>query len=565
MSLSLSLPGNYGRKVVIKSNIPVKESKTIKGVLVNPIKKEKYGAEMLVEDGRIISVTRRDDITAPFILPGFIDAHVHIESSMLTPARFAEMAVRHGTVGVVTDPHEVANVAGIPGIDFMRENGKKVPLEFFFGVPSCVPASPLEKSGAVISAADVETMISNPEFYYLSEMMNFPGVIFDDDEVSRKLASARNACKPIDGHAPGVGGGDLTKYASAGITTDHECSTLVEAMEKISAGIKILIREGSAAKNFDTLIPLLRQHADMLMFCTDDCHPDYLLKGHINKLVSRAVKAGYDLYDTLTAACINPIIHYKLPLGSLREGDRADFVLVNNLEDFDVLETWINGQQVFHSEKAGFAIPDSVPPPYPFRKTFNPGMLKTIALTSKMNVIRAIDGELLTEHEVVNCNPGEVIVSNAGDDLLKLVLLDRYSEDAPVVAFVKGFGLKNGALACSVAHDSHHIIAVGADDSSIDQSLQWIVKNRGGLCAVKNHEVLGIPLPFFGLMTQKPGAEAAREYEQLNDLAVNLGSHLAAPFMTLSFMALTVIPRLKINHKGLFDGIAFSNIPLFGQ
>jgi adenine deaminase len=536
---------------------------SITGVLVDPLQKTKTGVEIFVKDGHISSIHSRPEITYPFIIPGFVDAHVHVESSMLIPSRFASLAVKHGTIGVVTDPHEVANVAGIAGVEFMIKDGKTVPLNFFFGAPSCVPASPLEKSGAIITGAEVDSLLGKPDFYYLSEMMNFPGVIHDDEDVWRKIYSAHKYGKPIDGHAPGLGGDQLRKYAGAGISTDHECSTQEEALEKISLGMKILIREGSAARNFSNLIHLLKDHSDQIMFCTDDCHPDYLLKGHINKLASRAVKAGYDVFDVLKACCVNPVEHYKLPIGKLRVGDRADFVMVNDIENFDVQSTFINGVAVFDANSIGFSLKKVSVPAFPFRSAFHPNQLKVVATGNRMNVIMAMDGELVTEWAVEDFTEGDEIFANTDTDLLKIVLLDRYSESLPVVAFIRGFGLRTGAIAGSIAHDSHHIIAVGCDDVSLDNALNWVVENKGGICFSDKGETKGIALPFFGLMTDQPGEEIAAKYEEISKMAKAGGCHLSSPFMTLSFMALTVIPNLKINHNGLFDGLAFKSVPLF--
>ncbi len=533
------------------------------GVLVDPVGRDQYGAEIVVENGKISRITRRPDITYPYILPGFIDAHVHVESSMLIPSRFAQMALKHGTVGVVTDPHEIANVAGIAGIEFMIENGRQVPLEFFFGAPSCVPASALEKSGAYISGEDVEQLLQRPDIWYLSEMMNFPGVVNDDPEVWHKLRSARKYNKPVDGHAPGLMGEALEKYAKAGISTDHECSTLEEALAKIRLGMKILIREGSAAKNFDNLIALLTDHSDRIMFCTDDCHPDFLLKGHINKLASRAIKAGHDLYDVLRVACINPVNHYNLPVGLLNEGDRADFVVVEDLRDFHVISTFVDGVAVFENKRLNFTVPSPSQPEFPFRRSYASGQLKVMATSDRLNVIKAIEGELVTEWEVEECSRGSEVKANVEKDLLKIVLLDRYSESAPVVGFIRGFGLQRGALACSVAHDSHHIVAVGCDDTSIDLALKWVVDQKGGMCISAEDSVEGIALPFFGLMTDEPGEQVAGQYHKMGVKAQDQGSVLSSPFMTLSFMALTVIPSLKINHNGLFDVDAFESVSLF--
>jgi len=484
---------------------------------------------------------------------------------MLIPSQFSIMAVKHGTVAIVTDPHEVANTAGVDGIRFMQKDANNTPMKIFFGVPSCVPASPLEKSGAVLGAEDVEELIHEKEFYFLSEMMNFPGVIFNNNEVWRKLRAANKAGKPIDGHAPGLVGEDLKKYADAGITTDHECSTIEEAIEKIKLGMKILIRVGSAAKNFINLIPLIKDHRDSVMFCTDDCHPDYLKQGHINKIVARAISMGHDLYDVLKAACINPIVHYKLPVGLIKPNQPADFVVVNSLESFDVLETHINGECVFYNQEVQFNPSSIAPPIFPVRNKFEKKKLKVVSEGQIINIIGVIEGELITKwlKEKTPVGIGEEVVASSKNDFLKIVLLDRYENANPIVGFIRGFGLKQGAIAASIAHDSHHIIAVGCDDLSIDSALEWIVNNRGGLCFAKNNKLEGIPLPFFGLMTNHEGLEISKLYERLNEIVKQNGCALASPYMTASFMGLTVIPALKIYNKGLFDGSKFKHVNLF--
>ena len=542
-----------------------KKLTTVSGVVVDPLSRTMQGMELTIRDGVIVSRQKRDSIRGPFILPGFIDAHVHIESSMLIPSRFAAMAVKHGTVGVVTDPHEVANVAGTEGIRFMMKDASTSPMGFYFGVPSCVPASPLEKSGAIITEQEVLQLLESGEFYYLSEMMNFPGVVFDDPQVHQKLVHARNMKMPVDGHAPGLSGTQLKKYIKAGITTDHECSSLNEAEEKLSLGMKILIREGSAARNFDALIPLMEKYSNQLMFCTDDCHPDYLSKGHINKMVSRGLEKGYDIFDLLDVACVNPVKHYNLPVGLLQEGESADFVVITSLEQMQVQATWIGGEPVFYQNSPGISLPERSAPVYPFRDAFQKGLLRVVASGSILNVIEAIDGELFTRWKQVNTELGREVVIDTNQDLLKIVLLDRYAATEPVVAYINGFGLKKGAMACSVAHDSHHIIAVGCSEPDLDVALQWVVQKRGGMCFTLDGETKGIELPYFGLMSDVQGEEVALEYEQLSALPQMQGSSLSAPFMTLSFMALTVIPQLKINHKGLFNSQDFQNISLFQQ
>jgi adenine deaminase len=537
----------------------------IKGVVVDPVKREMKGVEISIQNGTVVDIKSNPNIKSPFILPGFIDAHIHIESTMMIPSKFAELAVKHGTVAVVTDPHEVANVAGVDGINFMINNSKQVPLRFFFGVPSCVPASPMEKSGFVLDSKIVSELISKQDFYFLAEMMNYPGVVSEDIEVGKKLLSAKNSNKPIDGHAPGLKDDKLEKYVNSGISTDHECSTLEEAKQKIALGMKVQIREGSAAKNFETLSELITDYSNSLMFCTDDCHPDYLEKGHINKIVARAISKGFNIYDVLQIACINPIKHYNLPVSPIHVGCKASFVVVNNLVDFNIQETYIEGQKVFDGTKLLFSTTNSARPFFPFIDSHQKGNIEVKSEGKLINVIGAIEGELVTKWlvEDLKIEKGEKVNANPTKDLLKIVLLDRYTNSTPVVAFIKGFGLKRGAIASSVAHDSHHIIAIGADDTSIDNALEWVVEKKGGLCFANEDVVRGIALPYFGLMTDDNCEIIAEQYKSLNDLVKDSGSNLASPFMTASFMALTVIPELKINHSGLFDVGKFCSTPLF--
>ena len=534
----------------------------ISGILVVPQQRRMFGAQISIHNGKIVDIKEDNTVTGPYILPGFVDSHVHIESSMLIPSRFAQMAVQHGTVAVVTDPHEVANVAGESGIRFMINDARSVPMKFYFGLPSCVPASPMEKSGAVITSEDVGRMIVEDDFYFLAEMMNFPGVIYGDHDVISKLESTKKAGKPIDGHAPGLEGNDLEKYVNAGISTDHECSTIQEAIQKIELGQKIQIREGSAAKNFENLAPLIKDHSASIMFCTDDCHPDYLAEGHINKVVARAISKGYDLYDVLKIACSNPVEHYNLPVGQLRVGDDADFIITKDLHSFNITDTFIKGERVYGSGQVMFSISSVSKPEYTFRKSFPHDGLEIIAQGERVNVIQAIDGELITKWNVEDIwiQPNTALPSNIEKDLLKIVLLDRYSDTPPAIAFIRGFGIKHGALGASIAHDSHHLIAIGCDDKSIQTSLEWLIDNRGGVCFANGHDVDGVRLPFFGLMTDSFGSEVKEEYIRLNKLVSNTGCTLHSPFMTASFMALTVITELKINNNGLYDVNNFKSI-----
>jgi adenine deaminase len=495
----------------------------------------------------------------PYILPGFIDAHIHIESSMVLPAAFAKTAVLHGTVATISDPHEIANVCGMEGVKYMIENGTKVNFNFHFGAPSCVPATCFETAGAVLSTADVTELLLRDDIFYLSEMMNFPGVLFDDADVLAKIEAAKKIGKPIDGHAPGLRGEQAKKYINAGITTDHECFTYDEAKEKLDLGMKILIREGSAAKNFEALIPLLNDYPNDIMFCSDDKHPDNLMVGHINDICKRAVAKGVSLWNVLQAACINPILHYKMKVGTLQLNDKADFIIVKNLETFDVLQTYINGKLVADN-KISF-IEDVISEPI---NNFNANKINQLDLIVNYNnekeiaVIEALEGQLITNR--LNLAPkveDNKIVSDVENDVLKMVVVNRYF-DAPIAkCFIKNIGLKLGAFASTVAHDSHNIIAVGVDDESLTTAINAIIANKGGLSVYENNDITVLPLSVAGLMSLEPVAKVAEKYEVLDAKVKAMGSNLNAPFMTLSFMALLVIPSLKLSDKGLFDGNKF--------
>lgn len=551
---------------------------SITGNLVDVHKQKIYPAEIIVEKGRIKSIKQTDSLkpeNSNFILPGFIDSHVHIESSMLVPSEFARLAVVHGTVATVSDPHEIANVCGMEGVEFMIENGKTVPFKFNFGAPSCVPATVFETAGAALNSSEVEKLLQRDDIKYLSEMMNFPGVLSEDEEVMKKIAAAHHLNKPVDGHAPGLRGEDAKKYIGAGIFTDHECFTKEEALNKLKNGMKILIREGSAAKNFEALIDLLNDYPDMIMFCSDDKHPDSLVLGHINQLCARAEAKGIDIFKILKAACVNPVLHYKLDVGLLREGDFADFILVKDLETFEVLKTYINGIEVAENGKSlistttpgiinNFSCSKKKPEDFEIK-----GMSSYDAAISnwfvgdgssnlRIPVIEALDGQLITNKiEAVIEYDGKSLESNIDDDILKIVVVNRY-HDAPVAkAFIKNFGLKQGALASSVAHDSHNIVAVGVDDESICKAVNMIIEHKGGVSCVKDDLEMIVPLPVAGLMSNEDGYHIAQQYSLIDKAAKDAGSKLASPFMTLSFMALLVIPHLKLSDKGLFDGDKF--------
>lgn len=538
---------------------------TVKAHLVDVFNKAIFPASIEVADGKIAAINRinETDQLEGFALPGFVDSHVHIESSMLVPSEFARMAVVHGTVATISDPHEIGNVNGVEGVEFMIDNGRQTPFKFHFGAPSCVPATTFETAGAVIDADDVTRLLQRDDIYYLSEMMNFPGVLHEDAGVMKKIKAAHDAGKPVDGHAPGLRGEAAKKYIAAGISTDHECFTAEEATDKLQHGMKILIREGSAAKNFDALISLLEEHYASMMFCSDDKHPDSLEAGHINRLCARAVACGCDVFKVLQAACINPVKHYNMNVGLLRVGDAADFIITEDLASFKVKATYIDGVLV---AKNGKTLLESVAVKPVNNFACTPISQSDVRLLINdrqlVPVIEALDGQLITNKIVENANllanENEELVSNTDIDVLKLVVVNRYEKAAPAIAFIKNFGLKRGAIASSVAHDSHNIVAVGASDESIVDAINLVIAERGGVSCVDRQHSMVLALPVAGLMSANDGYEVAKEYTAIDTIAKNLGSQLSAPFMTLSFMALLVIPHLKLSDKGLFDGDAFS-------
>jgi adenine deaminase len=548
---------------------------TIKGNLVDCLSRTLSPASIEVREGRIHAIEMLEgispDLAMPFVCPGFIDAHVHIESSMLIPAAFARLAVVHGTVATVSDPHEIANVCGMEGVKFMIDNGKTVPFKFNFGAPSCVPATVFETAGDVLDAAHVKALLESEDVKYLTEMMNFPGAIAGDEEVLAKIATAKALGKPVDGHAPGLSGEGLRTYVARGISTDHECFTIEEAREKLALGMKIIIREGSAAKNFDALIPLMETHPEMIMFCSDDKHPDSLVEGHINQLCARAVKEGYDVFNILQAACINPVQHYKLDVGFLKPGDPADFILLNNLSDFKVLATYIDGVKVAENGLSLIPKPnvgvvetkDNKLSSAPINR-FGIGKINVEDL--KMSgegeysypVIECIDGQLMTNK--ISLQPllrNGAWCSNTANDVLKIVVVNRYHQAPIAKAFIHRFGLTAGAIASSVAHDSHNIVAVGVDDESLAKAINLVIASKGGVSCVGPALEYCLPLPIGGLMSAEDGYAVAAAYTSIDKAAKSLGSTLSAPFMSLSFMALLVIPHIKLSDKGLFDGDGF--------
>ncbi|MSR70307.1 MAG: adenine deaminase [Phycisphaerales bacterium] len=532
-----------------------------------------YPAQVTVNGERIVCVeelAQDAPVGSGFIMPGFIDAHVHVESSMLPPREFARVAVRHGTVATVSDPHEIANVLGEQGVAYMLEEAAQACMTIAFGVPSCVPATAFETSGGALDAATVARMLEDPRLGYLAEMMNWPGVLAGDGEVVAKIAAAKRAGKPVDGHAPGLRGDDAARYVAAGISTDHECFTLDEARDKARLGMRILLREGSAARNLEALWPIVREWPERVMFSTDDAHPDDLLRGHIDRVVARCVAHGLELFDVLRAACVHPVEHYRLPTGLLRAGDRADFAVVDDLTNFRVRETWVAGKIVARNGEALVAYSAAATPNRFRAATFaaNDFVMEAGVASAPVQVraIAAHDGQLVTSEVLATISPtAGVLEPDPASDTLLLAVCNRYLEAPPALAFIRGFGLRAGAIATSVAHDSHQVIAVGASRAAITRAVNAVFAARGGLAVViddasdpsRNDLRELLPLPIAGLMSDRPAEEVAAIYERLTSRAREMGSQLRAPFMTLSFMALLVIPELKLSDRGLFDARAF--------
>ncbi|MCX6287098.1 MAG: adenine deaminase [Bacteroidetes bacterium] len=541
-----------------------KKGFSVSGNIVDVVGKRIFKGRILVENGIVKKITECDCKQDHYILPGLIDAHIHIESSMLIPSEFARLAVVHGTVATVSDPHEIANVLGVPGVRFMIENGRKVPFKFNFGASSCVPATSFETAGAKLGVKEIEELLSMKEVRYLSEMMNYPGVLYGDPEVMAKIKLAGKYGKPVDGHAPGLKGDDAARYIGAGITTDHECFSREEALDKIKCGMKILIREGSAARNFEELCSLVDEFPDMVMFCSDDKHPDDLVLGHINDIVKRALAKGLDLFNVLRACTYNPVKHYKLETGLVREGDYADFIVAGNLKDFNILETWVSGIKVAESGKT--LISPVIETPF---NNFNigevcPEGIRVKQQPGQIRVQEAYNGQLITG--AIDVEPKLVdgyVVSDPGRDILKLIVKNRYFESPAGIGFICGLGLKRGAIASCVAHDSHNIVASGTDDESIIRAINLIIHSRGGISVVDGDTAEVLPLPFAGIMTVDDGYIVAEKYRKMDKMVKALGSQLLSPFMTLSFMALLVIPSLKLSDKGLFDGRNFAFTELF--
>lgn len=536
----------------------------ISGQIVDIVNSRIFKGTVFVENGKIINIIEDDNNNEQIIMPGLVDSHIHIESSLLVPTEFARLAVTHGTVATVSDPHEIANVLGIDGVKYMIETSKKSPMKFYFGAPSCVPATSFETSGAILDSKAVDELLSMNDIKYLGEMMNYPGVIFDDNEVVKKIESAKRHNKPIDGHAPLLSGDDLIKYCKSGITTDHECSNLQEAREKVALGMMIQIREGSAAKNFNALIPLIEEAPEKIMFCSDDMHPHELINGHINILVKKSISLGYNILDILKAATLTPVKHYNLEVGLLQKNDPADFIIIDNFNDFNILKTYIDGKLVAENNKS--LIPETaVNAINNFEaEKVNTDDFKIFDKGKNIKIINAISGEIITEKIIGRPKSiDNYLVSDIDNDILKIAVINRYEKKKIALGFIKNFGLKKGAIASSVAHDSHNIVVIGCSDEEMSNAANMIINTKGGLVAWSHDKNICVPLPIAGLMTNKDGKKIAADYQALVTLSKEFGSELNDPFMTMGFMSLLVIPKLKLSDKGLFDCEKFEFTTLF--
>ncbi len=531
---------------------------TVKGTIADPVQRKIFKGELLIKNGKIDRISQLTDVPDQTILPGLIDSHIHIESSMLVPSEFARLAVRHGTVATVSDPHEIANVCGMEGVEYMIENGKKVPLKFYFGAPSCVPATRFETAGAELDVDDIKKLLRRTDIHFLAEMMNWPGVLYNDPIVMAKIDAAKKAGKPVDGHAPGLKGEKAAKYSSAGISTDHECFTKAEAIDKLNCGMLIAIREGSAAKNYNALIELLGEYPEKIMFCSDDKHPDDLLRGHMDEILKRTLSLGYDLFDILHALSVLPVQHYRLDVGLLQPGDPADFIIVDSPENMKVKETWIDGIPVFQNGAVKFPEIKARRINHFLTRRVTADDFRLMSDNVRQHIIVANDGELITGREMatLEIKNGEVL-ADPSRDILKIAVVNRYKNRPPALGFIRNFGIKQGAIASSVGHDSHNIIAVGSSNEQICAAINLIMENRGGISAVYGELKEILALPVGGIMSDLPGKEVAAGYERLSRLAEKLGSKLQAPYMLISFMALLVIPSLKMSDKGLFDAEKF--------
>lgn len=539
-----------------KADLVLKNAKYL-----NVFSNEFLSGDIAVANGLIAGVGKYDgkteiDVSGKFVLPGFIDAHIHLESSMVTPAEFAKAVVAHGTTTVITDPHEITNVMGIDGVEYMIQASQNLPIDVHFMMPSCVPATEIDESGAELDCKDIDLYLDNKKVLGLAEMMNYVGVINGDKNVLSKIVTSQAHHKKIDGHAPELSGNDLNAYIAAGVYSDHECSTFENALEKLRKGQFIMIREGTAAHNLKALMPLLtQQYYSRCMFATDDKHPsDLLYGGHIDYIVKQALKNGADPIVALKTATHHAARYFLLNnKGAIASGYLADIVVVDNLEDFNVETVFKRGKLVFDGEVKDFSAP-TVDEKLA-EKCFDTFHLDSVTPSSfkvdgKLGLIGLVGGELLTR------NLGTADKIDVENDILKIACIERHKGTNHIgVGYVKGYSLKSGAVATSVAHDSHNIITVGCNDDDIAVAVNAIRDSNGGIAVVENGKIKALlELPIAGLMSDEPLTTVNEKLENAKSSAYELGADKSIdPFMTLSFLSLPVIPSLRITTKGVFD------------
>jgi adenine deaminase len=544
--------------------------------LVNVFSGEVHPADVAIAEGYIVGIgpyagREEIDLEGRFLCPGFIDGHVHLESAMVHPAEFARAVVPRGTTTVIADPHEIANVLGLEGVHYLLEETARLPLNVYLMAPSCVPASPLETAGAEITASDIAVLLKEERVLGLAEVMNFPGVLDRVPEVLQKLRAA--AGRPVDGHAPGLSGKDLCAYVAAGIGSDHECTTLQEALEKLRLGMAIMIREGSTAHNLEELLPLVMSgNASRCFFVSDDRHPaDLLAHGHMDDILRRArARELLPPVVLIQMATLNAARYFRLwDLGAVAPGYRADLVVLDDLESFSVGMVFKDGRLV---ARDGALLEGVLPvaralPPSTFRvPDLHPGRFRIPMQGSRVRTIGVVPRQIWTQALVEEATVQDgFVVADPQRDLLKIAVVERHRGSGRIgLGLVKGFGLKYGAIASSVAHDSHNIVAVGCSDEELALAVSEVVRLRGGQVVVAGKRVLeALPLPIAGLMSDRPLEEVRRQVDRLNQAARGLGCALEAPLMTMAFMALVVIPELKLSDRGLVDVQAFSVVPLF--
>ncbi|MBI5896220.1 MAG: adenine deaminase [Desulfobacterales bacterium] len=547
-----------------------------KARLVNVFLGAVVETDIAISDGFIVGFGAYDALTTVdlgrrYVAPGFIDAHVHIESALVGPAEFARAVLPRGTTAVVADPHEIANVLGTAGIDYMLAASEASPLRFYFTLPSCVPATDMESAGARLTEEKLRPYLGHSRIVGLAEMMNFPGVIHADAEVLAKIASMQAAGKPVDGHAPGLSGHALHAYLSAGIASDHECTSALEAEEKLAAGMRIMVREGTGARNLDDLLPVITPRtARRMMWCSDDRHPrDLMAAGHIDQMVRRAVRGGVDPITAIQMATLNPAEYFRLDdLGAVAPGRRADLVVLDDLNDPVVRQVYSGGRLVAAENRWVDAGAVARPPAAPAAMKVQLDRIdfKVTAQGRRVRVIETVPRQIVTRGTVSDARIVDgLAVADPARDLLKIAVVERHHDSGRTgIGFIRGFGLTRGALAATVAHDSHNIVVVGTSDGDMHAAVAALVAMGGGLVAVDAGQVAAqLALPIAGLMSDQPMTAVCAALDQLLAAARRMGSTLHDPFMTLSFMALPVIPALKLTDMGLVDVAAFKIVPLF--